>query len=123
MAQVSVNINGKTYRMACEDGQEQHLTGLAAGLNAAIDRLKTEFGEIGDQRLTVMAAITMADQGAEAQKRLRQMESDLARLAEERDALVEERDRQAADAAKAVETAAEQIEQAASRILRHGARS
>ena len=27
MAHVSVTINGRQYRMACEDGQENHLVG------------------------------------------------------------------------------------------------
>ncbi|MBN8999629.1 MAG: cell division protein ZapA, partial [Rhizobiales bacterium] len=58
MAQVNVTINGKIYRMACDDGQEAHLESLAERLNETIDRLRGSFGEIGDQRLTVMAAIT-----------------------------------------------------------------
>ena len=29
MAQVTVTIDGKAYRMACEEGQEAHLTDLA----------------------------------------------------------------------------------------------
>ena len=55
MPQVNVTINGKVYRMACDDGQEAHLEGLAERLNVTIDRLRQSFGEIGDQRLTVMA--------------------------------------------------------------------
>ena len=65
MAQVNVTISGKTYRMACEDGQEEHLAGMAEQLNQSIEQLRDRFGEIGDQRLTVMAAITLADQNAE----------------------------------------------------------
>lgn len=123
MAQVSVSINGRTFRMACEDGQEQHLTGLAEELNGTIERLRAEFGEIGDQRLTVMAAITMADQRSEVHKRVHQLESELAAALSERDRLAQEVDRQAGDAAAAVELAAEQIERAVGRLLGHGASS
>ena len=57
MAQVTVLINGKNYRMACEDGQEEHLQGLARNFDANIRQLHASFGEIGDQRLTVMAGV------------------------------------------------------------------
>ena len=80
MAQVAVQINGKTFRMACDEGQESHLMGLARNLDETIDRLRESFGEIGDQRLTVMAGVVMADQLSEAQARVRVLESDIKRL-------------------------------------------
>ena len=61
MAQVSVTINGRQFRMTCEDGQEEHLEKLARELDARIGGLRAKFGEIGDTRLTVMAAITVVD--------------------------------------------------------------
>ena len=77
MAQVAVQINGKTYRMACGEGEEAHLMGLARELDETIDRLRSSFGEIGDQRLTVMAGVTMADQLSEARARVRVLEADI----------------------------------------------
>lgn len=74
MPSVSVMINGKAYRMACDEGQEQHLLGLGERLNATIDDLRTAFGEIGDQRLIVMAAITMADELSEEKRRVARLE-------------------------------------------------
>ena len=56
MPQVAVQINGKTYRMACDEGQEAHLLDLAQRFNKTIDSLRGSFGEIGDQRLTVVLA-------------------------------------------------------------------
>src|SRR5580693_656507 len=56
MSQVSVTINGRQFRMACEDGQEGHLMELARDLDTRIEGLRSKFGEIGDTRLTVMAA-------------------------------------------------------------------
>lgn len=77
MAHVSVTIAGRYYRMACDEGQEEHLMRLGRDIDARINQLRTTFGEIGDQRLTVMAAITISDELAEARNRIRALESDL----------------------------------------------
>src|SRR5271166_5253056 len=78
MAQVIVTINGRQFRMACEDGQEEHLTRLAHDFDQRIGELRAKFGEIGDTRLTVMAALTVADQLFEAVTRIRKLEAELA---------------------------------------------
>ncbi len=116
MSQVTVTINGKTYRMACDDGQEHHLAGLAERLNASIEQLRERFGEIGDQRLTVMAAITFADQFTEAASRLRRIESEVAALQQVREEIVQQQAAAEADTAAAINTIAERIEGLASRI-------
>ena len=85
MPQVAVVINGKTYRMACDDGQEQHLLGLAQRFDSSVTHLKESFGEIGDQRLTVMAGIMITDELSELQKKMRTMEEELASLRNVRD--------------------------------------
>ena len=69
MSQVSVVIDGKTFRMACEDGQEAHLEALGRHLDGRIGEMRKAFGEIGDLRLVVMAAITITDEFFEARKR------------------------------------------------------
>ena len=116
MAQVNVTISGKTYRMACEDGQEEHLTGMAEQLNQSIDHLRARFGEIGDQRLTVMAAITLADQNAEADRRLQQLRAEVAGLEEARAAVVERQAGVEAEIASAINQMAAQIEALAARV-------
>jgi cell division protein ZapA len=84
MSQVSVTINGKQYRMACEDGQEGHLLRLAKDLDDRMAKLHGSFGEIGDTRLTVMAALTLADELVEATMRVRRLEEELAALQDAR---------------------------------------
>jgi cell division protein ZapA len=116
MAQVNVTISGKTYRMACDDGQENHLVSLAEKLSRSIEQLRQRFGEIGDQRLTVMAAITLADQQAEAERRLGEVEAVLSRLAEERNAEAARRSAAEASLAGAIEALAERIEAIADRV-------
>ena len=66
MAQVSVTIDGRKYRLACNEGEEARLEQLADMIDAKILELRQTFGEIGDQRLVVMAALTIADNLAEA---------------------------------------------------------
>jgi cell division protein ZapA len=84
MSQVTVTINGRQYRMACEDGQENHLIGLARDFDRRIIELHERFGEIGDARLTVMAALEVADQLAEAGRNIRRLEGEIASLNETR---------------------------------------
>lgn len=80
MPQVNVLIGGRTYRIACGDGEEEHLRGLAARLEGKIDELRGTFGEIGDARITVMAALTIADQLAGAEQRIHALEGELDHL-------------------------------------------
>ena len=77
MGQVSIIVSGRSYRMSCDDGEEEHLTGLGRRFDSAIDELRVGFGEIGDQRLTVMAAVLMTDRLDEAEKRIRALEAEL----------------------------------------------
>lgn len=76
MPQVVVTIDGKTYRMACGPGEEDHLHDLASGVEEKIQGLKDGVGQIGDQRLTIMAAIMTADELADARKRISRLEEE-----------------------------------------------
>ena len=78
MAQIVVTIAGKSYRMACGDGEEEHLRGLAGLFESRIAEMRKSFGEIGDMRLQVMAALTLADESAEHRKRIEALESQIA---------------------------------------------
>ena len=71
MAQVNLTVNGRVYRMACEDGEEDHVTELGQRFDAAINELRGVLGEIGDQRLMVMAGILMTDRLGDTEERLR----------------------------------------------------
>jgi cell division protein ZapA len=116
MAQVNMTISGKHYRMACDDGQEAHLAALGDRLNQIIDQLRVRFGEIGDQRLTVMAAITMADQFSESERRLKQLEAELAGVEEARAASSEQQHRTETGLAEAIESIALRLESIAHRL-------
>jgi cell division protein ZapA len=79
VGQVTVTIDGKAYRMACDDGQEAHLESLAAYFDGRVQEMRTSFGEIGDMRLTIMAAITASDELMELRTRLAAAEAQLAK--------------------------------------------
>jgi len=66
MSQVSVTIDGRKYRLACNEGEEARLESLAGLVDEKIGEMRKTFGEIGDQRLVIMAALTIADCLAEA---------------------------------------------------------
>lgn len=78
MAQVAIRINGRTYDINCEDGQEQHVQRLANELSAKVDGLVRQLGQVGDSRLLVMAALLTADALAEARLHIDELERKLA---------------------------------------------
>jgi cell division protein ZapA len=109
MSHINVTINGRQYRMACEEGQETRLLQLAEGFEARIGSLRGKFGEIGDARLTVMAALMVSDELIDATQRIRNLEEELKALRDVR--MV------AADRARATQTAvANALNAAADRI-------
>src|SRR5262245_302401 len=80
MAQINVSINGRQFRMACEDGQEDHLLRLAKDFDQRVEKIRAQFGEVGDMRLTIMAALTLGDEMSEATKRIHRLEQEVAAL-------------------------------------------
>jgi len=89
MAQVTVTIDGKAYRMACEEGQEDHLTDLAERFDRYVGHLKSQFGEIGDLRITVMAGIMIMDELSETSRRIAALEAEVASLKTNSDGVLE----------------------------------
>ncbi|MBU6498672.1 MAG: cell division protein ZapA [Rhodospirillales bacterium] len=62
MAHVTVKINGYTYTVGCEDGQERHLTAMAEQVDSRIEGIKALGSSSGEARLLVLAALLMADE-------------------------------------------------------------
>jgi cell division protein ZapA len=110
MAQISSTIAGRQFRLACEDGQEEHLQELTKDIDQRIISLRRKFGEIGDTRLTVMAALMVADELAEMVQKMHRLEEDIASLQDAR-LVASDRARAASDAViGAFNSAAERIE-------------
>ena len=65
MSQITVTVNGRKYDIACDDGQEAHLTRLAQYVDRRVDELIAALGQVGDARLLVMASLLVADELSE----------------------------------------------------------
>jgi len=110
MGTVNATIAGRQFRLACEDGQEEHLQALAADIDARITDLRKRFGEIGDTRLTVMAALMVADENTDVTRKLRRLEEEVTALQDAR-MVSSDRARAASDAViGAFNSAAERLE-------------
>ncbi len=116
MAQVTVNIDGKAYRMACEEGQEEHLSELASRFDQYVGHLKGQFGEIGDLRLTVMSGIMVMDELHELQRKLRGLEAELDTLRKTRDNALMKAEKTDSDLAVVLQQVTGRIEAIAAKL-------
>jgi cell division protein ZapA len=110
MTQVNATIAGRQFRLACEDGQQDHLHTLAGDIDTRIEALRQKFGEIGDTRLTVMAALMVADELDEAKQRMRRLEEEIAALQDARVVAADRAKAASAAVVNAFNSAAERIE-------------
>lgn len=92
MAQVNVTINEQVFRIGCEEGQEDTLIALAEDIDRRIENFRASFGEVGNMRLLIMAALELGDELGEVRRAL---EAAQAELAERRDATSASEDRMA----------------------------
>lgn len=116
MPQVTVTINSRQYRMACEDGQEEHLLRLCDDMNRRIGDLSGRFGEIGDARLILMAALSVADELADTNERVRRLEQELATLRNTRVAAADRTYASQTAVVDALNTAADRLERLSKRL-------
>lgn len=116
MGSVNVTINGRQVRMACEDGQEQHLEALARDFDARINDMRAKFGEVGDARLAIMAALTIADELTEAHREMRLLKTELSALKEARLASADHAEATQAAVVAAFNAAAERLESVARKL-------
>jgi cell division protein ZapA len=62
LAQVNVKINGYSYTVGCEDGQETHLAAMAGQVESRVASIKALGGNSGEARELVLVALLMADE-------------------------------------------------------------
>ena len=116
MPQVNVTINGRQYRMACDEGQQQQLLALCDDLNRRIADFTGKFGGMGDARLILMAALSVADELADMQDRVRRLEQQLGTMRNARSVADGKTQANHAVVADAFNAAAERIEQLSKRL-------
>jgi len=116
MAQVTVLVNGRNYTLACEDGEEEHLTQLAALIDTRVAELGRSIGQVGDARLMLMASLVVADELAVANERVEELEQEIEQLRQGTPANGQ-RGLNEDTFAEIVESAAQRIEDIAARLL------
>ncbi|MEO6394959.1 MAG: cell division protein ZapA [Devosia sp.] len=119
MPDVNVEVDGKKYRMACEEGEEEHLLGLASRLDAKVAKLRASLGEVGDSRLLVMAGLAAMDELAEAERNIETLKAGVTELTSagrdltiEAEAMERGFSQRLAEAARRVESIASAIDEA-----------
>ena len=70
MANVNIKFNGKDFLLSCDDGQEEHLEELANHLNDKFDKLKSDLGNIGENKLLLITSIKIMDEYFETKKKV-----------------------------------------------------
>ncbi len=116
MAQATVSIGGHSYRLACDEGEEAHLESLAREVDARFEGMHAAFGEIGDQRLMVMAALAIADECVEARAKIATLQAEAERMAERERAARRDAEIQAVAAAQAFGELSQRVEKLAAAL-------
>ena len=110
MGQVSVTLNGRTYRLECGEGEETHLIALAEYLGSHVDTMKRKFGQVGDDRLILMASLLVIDEFWELRRQMQEMKTALAEARRDKSAGDESAKSFKADLAARVSAAADRLE-------------
>ncbi len=82
MANVNIKFNNKEFLLSCEDGQEEHLEELAYHLNEKFNNLKSNLGNIGENKLLLITSISTMDEYFETKKKIDQKIEELKNLTE-----------------------------------------
>lgn len=104
MPQISVTINGRSYPIACKDGEEQRIRDLARSIDAKVAAFARQVGQAGEARLLVLAALVLADELDEANETVRRLSEQAVQAADD------------APLAAGVERLAQRVEAVAARL-------
>ncbi len=62
MAHVTVTVNSMSYTLACDDGEEAHLTALAKQFDKRVTEVKKEAKNASEAQLLLMAGLLLEDE-------------------------------------------------------------
>ena len=80
MPEVTVNIGGKGFQVACQPGEEHFLRAAAAILDAEAQPLMSQLGRLPEARMLLMAGLLVADKTAGIEDELRRARARIAEL-------------------------------------------
>jgi cell division protein ZapA len=121
MGQVSVTLNGRNYRLECSEGEEAHLIELAEYLGSHVDEMRRKFGQVGDDRLILMASLVVADELWELRREVEEMKTALAEARRDKSASDESARIVQEDLSAKIGQAAERLELLNAQFVRGGA--
>jgi len=116
MPLVNVMVNSRAYTIACDDGEEDHLKALAAEVDSKVSELLGSVGQVGDQRLILMAALLLADEKHVADSRLETLQRQFEEEKGAREELGGRAERSEGAAADVLENAVKRIEDIAAKL-------
>ena len=80
MANVNIKFNGKDFLLSCDDGQEEHLEELANHLGDKFEKLKSDLGNIGENKLLLITSIKIMDEYFETKKKIETQKKELGKI-------------------------------------------
>jgi cell division protein ZapA len=110
MGQVTVVLNGRTYRLECGEGEESHLIALAEYLGTHVEDMKRKFGQVGDDRLILMASLLVTDELWELRREMEALKASLAAARRDHSVADETAKSAKADLAGRIEAVADRLE-------------
>ncbi|MDR3528859.1 MAG: cell division protein ZapA [Rhizomicrobium sp.] len=116
MPLVNVMVNNRAYTIACDDGEEEHLKALGSDVDAKVRELLGAVGQVGEQRLILMAALLLADEVHAATTQLETARAELAAEKDSRRELSGSAEKSESFAADALENAVRRIEDIAAKL-------
>jgi cell division protein ZapA len=117
MPLVNVMVNGRAYTIACDEGEEEHLKGLATQVDAKAREVLVAVGQVGDARMMLMAALLIADEHQETMAKLEGTAKVASSTSEEKQTLHLRAEAAEGAAADALEAAAKKLEDIAARLV------
>jgi cell division protein ZapA len=118
MPLVNVTVNQRTYAIACDEGEEEHLGELAAYVDTKVEDLLKTVGQVGEQRLLLMAALLIADTHFEKLALLEKRSSEIAALTESKENLARRLAQLEEQAVVALDGATNRLDELAVRVGR-----
>lgn len=116
MALVTVQVNGRSYTVACDEGEEEHLADLARYIDGKVQDLARTVGQVGDARLMLMAGLLISDELSDALGRVAELEAEIAQIKQGRSQIVDQAQKAQAAVAQLLENAARRIDDIAGRL-------
>ncbi|MCP5432172.1 MAG: cell division protein ZapA [Alphaproteobacteria bacterium] len=116
MSQVSVSVNGRSYIVACDEGEEEHLRELSRYIDKHVSSLADSIGQVGDSRLLLMAGLLVCDELSDALTRLDELEQEIQSLKDVRSTIIEKAKTSESQVAEVLESAARRVEDIAARL-------